>query len=258
MISSLQLDQRALLNERVVKGLLHKLEEAVTHYEHSVAGIFTAVGEDLEKKQIFADKLSSQMKKVNPLLDELYSIQKNFKAASASTITVTNKSSKLLVTIQLKIRLAQKSIENCLHLVQEAEKQEATRLSLPKIQANLEQLNQVEALAQKDLDAICQQVVEGELKETDVTTLQEEVTALIDSCSQTVSMLKAKLKEAAAELKNPYMKSIPRIQVNPPSSLNAEFQAQLAREITSLKVGRESKTSTKNVSNFGFSKIAIP
>ena len=103
--ASLQLDQSALLNERVVKGLLHKLEEAVTQYEHSVAGIFTAVGEDQEKKQIFADKLSSQMKKVNPLLDELYSIQEKFKAASASPAAVTNKTNKLLVTIQLKIRL---------------------------------------------------------------------------------------------------------------------------------------------------------
>ena len=53
--AGLQLDQRTLLNERVIKGLLHKLEEAVALYEHSVAGIFTAVGEDQEKKQIFTD-----------------------------------------------------------------------------------------------------------------------------------------------------------------------------------------------------------
>ena len=113
--ASLQLDQRTLLNERVVKGLLHKLEEAVTMYENSVAGIFTALGEDLEKKQIFANKLSDQMKKVNPLLNELCSIQETIQAASASPAAVTNKTNKLLITIQLKIRLAQKSIENRLH-----------------------------------------------------------------------------------------------------------------------------------------------
>ena len=71
-------------------------------------------------------------------------------------------------------------------------------------------------------------------------------------------MLQAKLKEAAAELENPDMESILRIQVNPPSSPNAEFQAQIAREIASLKVGMESKTSTKNLSDFGFSMIAVP
>ena len=94
--ASLQLDQRALLNERVVKGLLHKLEEAVNLYEHSIAGIFTALGENQEEKQIFADKLTNQMKKVNLLLDKLYTIQENLKAASASPPTVTNKAASSL------------------------------------------------------------------------------------------------------------------------------------------------------------------
>ena len=85
----------------MVKGLLHKLEEAVALYEQSVTGIFAAAGEDNEKKKIFADKLSDQMKKVNPLLDELYSIQETYKAASVPPVTVTNQSSKLLITIQL-------------------------------------------------------------------------------------------------------------------------------------------------------------
>ena len=254
--ASLQGEQ-ALLNERVVKGHIQKLEEAVTVYEDSVSSIFAAAGDDTDKKKFFSEKLSDQMSKVNPLLDELYMIQETNKAATEPT--VLSQSSKLLKTIQLKVRLAQKSIESRLNLVQEAEKEETTRGSLTRIQANLDQLDEVQALAQKELDAICQQVVEGELKETDVTTLQEEVTALIDSYSQTVAMIKAKFKEAAAELKDPELVELtPRIQVNPPSSLNEEFQAQLVREIASLKVGMESKTSTKNVSDFGFSKIGIP
>ena len=72
--AGLQEGQRALLNERVVKGLLHKLEEAVALYESSVTGIFAAAGEDTDKKKVFSDKLSDQMNKVNPLLDELYTI----------------------------------------------------------------------------------------------------------------------------------------------------------------------------------------
>ena len=85
-----------LLNERAVRGLLNKLEEAVNLYKHSIAAISTALGENQDEKQIFADKLTNQMKKVNPLLDKLYTIQENLKADSVFPPTVTNKSSKLL------------------------------------------------------------------------------------------------------------------------------------------------------------------
>ena len=108
--AGLQEGQQALLNERVVKGLIHKLEEAVALYESSVTGIFAAAGEDNDKKKVFSDKLSDQMTKVNPLLDQLYLIQKTNKAATDPD--VPSQSSKLLKSIQLKVRLAQKSIES--------------------------------------------------------------------------------------------------------------------------------------------------
>ena len=76
-----------------------------------------------------------------------------------------------LAAIQLKIRLAPRSIETQLNLVQDAEKQEATLSSLPKIQANLDQLDEVQNLAQRELDTICQQVIDGDLKDADITTL---------------------------------------------------------------------------------------
>ena len=243
--------ERALLNERVVNGHIQKLEEAVTVYEESISGIFAAAGDDTEKKKLFSDKLSDQMTKVNPLLDELYLIQKTNKAATEPT--VPSQSSKLLKTIQLKVRLAQKSIESRLTLVQEAEKEETTRGSLTKVQANLDQLDEVQALAQRELDAICKQVVSGELKEADVVTLQQETEALIDHCTQSVSILKAKLKEAAAELKGSEV-----IQLDPPPSLTTDLSAQIAKEIATLKVGLDNKSSSKNVADFGFSKIAVP
>ena len=43
-----------------------------------------------------------------------------------------------------------------------------------------------------------------------------------------------------------------------PPPLNTDLQAQIAKEIATLKVGIENKSSSKNVADFGFSKIAVP
>ena len=120
---SLQGDQ-TLLTERVVKGHIQKLEEAVTEYEESISSIFVAAADNDEKKRLYSDKLFNQMAKVNPLLDQLYQIQKTNKAATDPE--VTSQSCKLLKSIQLKVRLAQKSIESRLTLVQDAEKDATT------------------------------------------------------------------------------------------------------------------------------------
>ena len=83
---SLQGD-RTLLTERVVKGHIKKMEEAVTEYEDSITSIFVAVGDEDEKKRLYSDRLIKQMAKVNPLLDQLYQIQTANKAASNPEVT---------------------------------------------------------------------------------------------------------------------------------------------------------------------------
>ena len=127
----LQDEQRIQLNERVAKGYLSKLEDAINVNEQSVASLFTALEEDQDEKQVFTEKLTNQMKVIDPLLDKLYIVLDSFKAAILPPPAVTDKSSKNLTAIQLKIRLAQRSIETQLNLVQDAKKQEATLSSLP-------------------------------------------------------------------------------------------------------------------------------
>ena len=85
--------------------------------------------------------------------------------------------------------MAQRSIKSRLNLVRDAQKEQDTLCSLPKIQANLELLEDILNLTQRDLDTICQQVIDGELKEANLTTLMTEVTALIDSSCETVTQL---------------------------------------------------------------------
>ena len=71
-----------LLTERVVNGHIKKMEESVTEYEDSITSIFIAVGDDDEKKRLYSDRLTKQMAKVNPILDQLYQIQKDNEAAA--------------------------------------------------------------------------------------------------------------------------------------------------------------------------------
>lgn len=199
--TALEPEHRALLNVRVVNGHLQKLEQAVNQYEESIAGIFAVAAEDTDKKKAYSEKLSGQLELVNPLLDGLWNVQMTLKTPEVPPQEPTNQPSKARVTIQLKLRLAQKSIESRLHLIQEAEKQEATQASLPLIKSNLKQLDEVQSLAERELDNICKQVVNGALNEEEMKTLQDEVTQLIDKCAQDVSALKAKFNEAAAQIK---------------------------------------------------------
>ena len=141
--ASLQGEQRSLLNERVAKALLQNLEEAVVLYEQSITTIFAAAGNDDAKKQSFLEKLSDQMAITNPILDELHTIVETIKAANNPPTAVVDQSSKLLMTIQLKIKLVQKTIESHLHIIQDAKKQEDMQTSLNKIQVNLNQLDKI-------------------------------------------------------------------------------------------------------------------
>ena len=114
---------------------------------------------------------------MDPFLNDLHNILNSFKAIPIPPPAAANKTSRILAAIQLKIRLARKSIESKINRVWDAQKEEDAFLSLPKIEANLQLLEDVLGITNKELNAICNQVVNGELKEDDVAALVNEVTA---------------------------------------------------------------------------------
>ena len=125
---------------------------------------------------------------------------------------------------------------------------------------NLQFLEDIFTITNKDLDIICKQIVNDELSKADVTTLIEEVTNLVDMSHATTNDLRVKLLEAAAAIKatNPDSgTSTPREPLSP-DVFSEHFQATIAKEIANLKVGTESRPASKSINDFGFSKIPIP
>ena len=86
-------------------------------------------------------------------------------------------------------------------MVRDAEKDEEAQCSLPKVKANLQLLKDVIAITTKDLDEICKQIVKEDLNKGDVDSLMTEVTELVDLSWETANDLRARLLEAAAEIK---------------------------------------------------------
>ena len=104
-----------------------------------------------------------------------------------------NNTARILSCIKLKICSAHKSTESKIGLVPNAQKEVNAFSFLPKIEANLQVLEDVLAITNKDLDIICNQVVSNELSEGETATLLDEVTNLIDTSCATVVTLQAKL-----------------------------------------------------------------
>ena len=92
--------------------------------------------------------------------------------------------------------------------------------SLPKVKANLQLLEDVIAITTKDLDEICKQIIKEDLNEGDVETLMTEVTELIDSSWETANGLRARLLEAAAEIR----------EANPSSGTSTPTQSSSASD----------------------------
>ena len=68
-----------------------------------------------------------------------------------------------MACIKLKIRSAEKSINTKLKIVRDAEKEVNTFASISKIEANLQILEDVLLITNKDLDLISNQIVDNEL-----------------------------------------------------------------------------------------------
>ena len=95
------------------------------------------------------------MKLVDPILNELHNAVDSFKPATLPSPEAVNKAARVLSCIKLKICSSQKTIESKIALVRDAEKEEDSQSSLPKIKANLQLLEDVVTITTKDLDAIC-------------------------------------------------------------------------------------------------------
>ena len=85
--------------------------------------------------------------------------------------------------------------------------------------------------------------------------LANEVTGLIDTSCEIVACLKVKLLEAAAIIKAANLGSCASTptEMSSPGALNETFQAQIAKEIANLKIGIETKSTSKSINDFGFS-----
>ena len=112
----------------------------------------------------------------------------------------------------------------------------------------------------KDLDEICKQIIKEDLNEGDIETLMAEVTELIDSSWETANGLRARLLEAAAEIReaNPSSGTSTPTQSSSSDPFSWHFQETLAKEIANLKAGAEARPVSKNLNDFGFAKIPIP
>ena len=62
-------ESRLTSSVRVTQGYLTKLEAAVTVYEQAISTLLTTFEADVENKTIYMNKLTDQMKLVDPILN---------------------------------------------------------------------------------------------------------------------------------------------------------------------------------------------
>ena len=82
----------------------------------------------------------------------------------------------------------------------------------------------------------------------------------MDSSRKTTNGLRARLLEAAAEIKeaNPSSGTSTPTQSSSYNPFSWHFQETLAKEIANLKAGAKAGPVSKNLNDFGFTKIPIP
>ena len=252
--TKLQEGEKAQLNARVVKNLVAKLEAGLNTYEIVITELIAVAGADEGRVEDLSKKLCQMMDRTNPLLDELFILQDTQKAADA-TPAPPPPTQRSLPTVQLKLRIAQKNLESRLKLLQDASKEEVTLASSPMIQTNLKELQDLETYSQSELDAILTKMEGSGLTDAEFTTFQQEVFDLIDIISEQISTLKDRFNRAAAALKKPEKEvTIPRTG----GVVDTSLTDQIAREVASLRVDLESRSSNRSGSDFCFAKVQVP
>ena len=163
----------------------------------------------------------------------------------------------------LKLQLLEELLEvSKINLVRDAEKEEGVLLSLPKVRANLQLLEDVIAITGKDLDEICQQIIKEDLNQGNVNVLMSEVAELVDSSLLVANGLKVKFLELDAELReisSTSGASTPSTQSSSASDPHIlHFQDLLAKELAKLQTRDKTRPASKNLNDFGYAKIQIP
>ena len=143
-------------------------------------------------------------------------------------------------------------------MVQDAEKEEGTLASLPKIMVNLQLLKDVIVIIGKDLDEIRQQILKEDLDQGNIDALMSEVAELVDSNLVVANGLKVKFLEADAELReisSTSGASTPSTQSSSASDPHTlHFQDLLAKELAKLQTRDETRPASKNLNDFGYAK----
>ena len=137
--------------------------------------------------------------------------------------------------------------------------------SLPKIKTNLQVLEDVLHITNKDLNLISNRVVSNKLAEEQANALIDEVTGIINTSTKIVVTLQARLLEAAALHRATNSVSGASSPMTERSLSGAgffphTFQTEIAKQIGHLKVESEKVKSpaAKNINYFGYRKIQIP
>ena len=146
---------------RVPSTYLTKLSSAASKYEQAVAAVLATLEPDSDQRVVYTTKLNVQSALLDPLTNRLHNAIDNFKRAEDPTpeAVTARRTARSVSSIKLRIDSSRKLIKSKINLVQDAEKEEGVLASLPKVRANLQLLEDIIVIIGKDLDEICQQIL---------------------------------------------------------------------------------------------------
>ena len=247
--------ERNQLSLRAVNSLITKLEAGLEALEKITTELTVIAGEDEEAVDTLASELLEKTQLANPLLDQLFDLRDTLQAASRGPAAPLPGQQNLLA-LQLKIRMAQKTLDTRLQLIADAAKKPEVLASPSVIQSMTQQLQDLSSYAQTELDTALGMMSDNALAGTDLKHFQDELSALIDTTTQEISTLTLRFTEAAATLKKPEVETTTTAETAAHSSL----QEQVAREVANLKLDMESRESTSRRSggDFCFAKVPVP
>ena len=197
-------ETRLRLNVWVTRGYLTKLESAVSEYEQAVTVVLVTLESDSDQRAVYTTKLSEQLALMDPVVNWLHDAIDSFKCADNPPLeaVTAKRTARSISSIKLRIDSSRKLIKSKIDLVRDAEKEEGTLASLPKIRANLQLLKDVVVIMGKDINEICQQILKEDLDQGNIDVLMVEVAEVVESNLVVANGLKRKFLEVDAELRD--------------------------------------------------------
>ena len=117
-------------NIRVPQNNLSKLEAAVIEYEAAITAV-VAASEEPDNKVAYKEKITAQIRQLNPILNKLFDAVNAFKPPEAPQAQA-NKAARLLACIRMKICAGQMRIETNIGIVTKEEIDADALNALPK------------------------------------------------------------------------------------------------------------------------------